>query len=48
MSEVHGGRVYCRTESSVQLELTIVDQDKITRLLPGMEDMEINYYRCQI
>ena len=41
----------CATDimlSNVQFELKVVDQNKITRLFPGMEDMEINYYRCQI
>jgi hypothetical protein len=34
--------------SSVQFELKVVDHDKITRLFPGMEEMEIHYYRCPI
>jgi hypothetical protein len=34
--------------SSVQFKLKVVDANKITRLFPGMEDMEIHYYRCQI
>jgi hypothetical protein len=34
--------------SSVQFELKMVDQNKILRLFPGMEDMQIGYYRCQI
>jgi hypothetical protein len=41
----------CATDvmlSSVQFELNMVNQDKIRRLFPGMEDMEIFYYRCQI
>jgi hypothetical protein len=41
----------CATDimlSSVQFELNVVNQDKIRRLFPGMEDMEIFYYRCQI
>jgi|SwirhisoilCB1_FD_contig_31_21337886_length_607_multi_2_in_0_out_0_1 hypothetical protein len=39
----------CATDimlSSVQFDLKVVDQNKITRLFPGMEDMEIHYYRC--
>lgn len=32
--------------SNVQFDLKVVDQNKITRLFPGMEDMEIHYYRC--
>ncbi len=41
----------CATDvmlSSVQFELNVVNQDKIRRLFPGMEDMEIFYYRCQL
>ena len=34
--------------SNVQFELNVVNSDKIRRLFPGMEDMEIFYYRCQI
>ena len=34
--------------SRVQFELNVVNPDKIRRLFPGMEDMEIFYYRCQI
>jgi len=40
----------CATDimlSSVQFQLKVVDPNKITRVFPGMEDMEINYYRCQ-
>jgi hypothetical protein len=33
--------------SKVQFELSVLNPDKI-RLFPGMEDMEILYYRCQI
>jgi hypothetical protein len=33
---------------SVQFELNVVNPDKIRRLFPGMEDMEIFYYRFQI
>jgi hypothetical protein len=41
----------CATDimlSSVQFELNVISQDKIKRLFPGMEDMEIFYYRCQL
>jgi hypothetical protein len=41
----------CATDimlSSVQFQLNVVNQDKVRRLFPGMEDMEIFYYRCQI
>jgi hypothetical protein len=41
----------CATDiilSTVQFQLNVVDQDKVRRLFPGMEDMEIFYYRCQI
>jgi hypothetical protein len=41
----------CATDiilSSVQFQLNVVNQDKIQRLFPGMPDMEIYYYRCQI
>jgi hypothetical protein len=33
--------------SSVQFELKVIDQNKILRLFPGMEDMQVSYYRCQ-
>jgi hypothetical protein len=41
----------CATDimlSNVQFDLKVVDQNKITRLFPGIEDMEISYYRCPI
>ena len=41
----------CATDimlSSVQFQLNVVNQDKIQRLFPGMPDMEIYYYRCQL
>jgi hypothetical protein len=41
----------CATDimlSSVQFQLNVVNPDKIQRLFPGMPDMEIYYYRCQI
>lgn len=34
--------------SSVQFQLNVVNPDKVQRLFPGMPDMEIYYYRCQI
>jgi hypothetical protein len=34
--------------STVQFQLNVVNQDKVRRLFPGMEDMEIYYYGCQI
>jgi hypothetical protein len=34
--------------SPAQFQLNVVDQDKVRRPFPGMEDMEIFYYRCQI
>jgi hypothetical protein len=41
----------CATDiivSPVQFQLNVVNQDKVRRLFPGMEDMEIFYYRCPI
>jgi hypothetical protein len=41
----------CATDimlSAVQFQLNVVNQGKVRRLFPGMEDMEIFYYRCQI
>ena len=34
--------------SKVKFGLNVVNPDKIRRLFPGMEEMEIFYYRCQI
>ena len=34
--------------SNVQFFLKIVDDDRITRLFPGIEGMEITYHRCKI
>jgi len=34
--------------STVQFSVKIVDDNKIQRLFPGMDDMQIFYYRCQI
>ena len=39
----------CATDimlSNVQFSLKIVEADKISRVFPGIMDMEINYYRC--
>ena len=38
----------CAKLSNVQFELNVLNLDKIRRLFPGMEEMEIFYYRCQI
>ncbi len=41
----------CATDimlSTVQFQLKVIDSNKITRLFPGMEEMEIHYYRCEI
>jgi hypothetical protein len=32
--------------SDVQFDLKVDDENKITRLFPGIEDMAISYYRC--
>jgi hypothetical protein len=40
----------CATDimlSSVQFSLKVLDEDKISRQFPGMEGMEITYYRCK-
>ncbi|PWT87433.1 hypothetical protein ACRQ5Q_21955 [Bradyrhizobium sp. PMVTL-01] len=39
----------CATDimlSSIQLSLKELDANSIVRLFPGMEDMEIRYFRC--
>jgi hypothetical protein len=39
----------CATDimlSNVQFSLKVVEPDKISRVFPGVMDMEINYYRC--
>ena len=39
----------CATDimlSDVQFDLKVEDENKITRLFPGIEDMAISYYRC--
>jgi hypothetical protein len=41
----------CATDimlSSVQFSVKVVDDNKIQRLFPGMDDMQIFYYRCQM
>jgi hypothetical protein len=41
----------CATDimlSDVQFALKVVDENNIIRLFPGMEEMQINYYRCPI
>ena len=38
----------CAKLSNVQFELNVLNLDKIRRLFPGMEEMEIFYDRCQI
>lgn len=32
--------------SSVQLSVKVRDKDSITRIFPGMEEVQINYQRC--
>jgi hypothetical protein len=41
--------VGCATDimlSNVQFALKVVDENRIRRLFPGIEDMAIDYYRC--
>jgi hypothetical protein len=41
----------CSTDimlSSLQFSLKILDDNKISRIFPGMEGMEITYYRCAL
>jgi hypothetical protein len=41
----------CATDimlSNVQFSLKVLEPNKISRMFPGMEDMEISYYRCPI
>jgi hypothetical protein len=41
----------CATDimlSNVQFSLKVLEPNKISRTFPGMEDMEISYYRCPI
>jgi hypothetical protein len=34
--------------SNVQVFLKVIDDDTIVRLFPGVEGMDLNYYRCKI
>ena len=39
----------CATDimlSSVQFSVKVVDDNRITRIFPGIEGMELDYYRC--
>jgi hypothetical protein len=39
----------CATEvmfSTTQFAIKVINQNQITRLFPGMDDIQINYYRC--
>ena len=41
----------CATDimlSNVQFSLKVLEPNKISRVFPGVMDMEINYYRCPI
>jgi ribosomal protein L34 len=41
----------CATDimlSNVQFSLKVLEPNKISRIFPGMQDMEISYYRCSI
>jgi len=41
----------CATDimlSNVQFSLKVLEPNKISRVFPGIMDMEISYYRCQI
>jgi hypothetical protein len=41
----------CATDimlSNVQFSLKVLEPNKISRTFPGMQDMEISYYRCPI
>ena len=41
----------CATDlmlSDVQFSLKLIEPDKLLRTFPGMEGIEINYYRCAI
>jgi hypothetical protein len=41
----------CATDimlSNVQFSLKVLEPNKISRMFPGMPDMEISYYRCPI
>lgn len=50
-----GGTVHmlagCATDimlSNVQLSVKIIDENKISRIFPGIADMEMTYYRCSL
>jgi hypothetical protein len=34
--------------SNIQVFLKVVDDDTVTRLFPGMEEMDVNYHRCRV
>jgi hypothetical protein len=41
----------CATDimlSNVQFSLKLIEPGKLLRMFPGMQDVEINYYRCPI
>ena len=41
----------CATDimfSSVQFSLRLPGEDRLTRIFPGMDDIEINYRRCRL
>ena len=41
----------CATDimlSNIQFSLKVLEPNRITRTFPGMQDMEISYYRCAI
>jgi hypothetical protein len=41
----------CATDimlSNVQFTLKVLEPNKILRIFPGMQDMEISYHRCSI
>ena len=41
----------CATDimlSNVQFSLKVLEPNRILRMFPGMQDMEISYYRCSI
>jgi hypothetical protein len=41
----------CATDimlSNVQFDLKLIEPGKISRIFPGMQDIEISYYRCPL
>jgi hypothetical protein len=41
----------CATDvmlSNVQLSVRVLEQDKVNRVFPGLEDMEMPFYRCPV